>query len=208
VTNILVAGVGGQGVILASDIMADTFLEAGYDVKKSEVHGMAQRGGSVSSHVRFGEKVYSPIIKMGEVDYLCVMERMETLRWLNYCNKSTIILMDEVKVNPPIVNLGDMAEQPLDAPSGKAPRVKQKGLSRRKGSSAEFLTSPLYQPLCFFFLLLVSFEEPVAALLRYTLNSVPLPFLLCTFILPPNSSMILNEMERPSPVPLSGDFVV
>jgi indolepyruvate ferredoxin oxidoreductase beta subunit len=113
VTNILVAGVGGQGIILASDVMADTFLEAGHDVKKSEVHGMAQRGGSVSSHVRFGEKVYSPIIKMGEVDYLCMMERMETLRWLNYCNKSTVILMDEVEVNPPIVNLGEM-EYPQD----------------------------------------------------------------------------------------------
>jgi indolepyruvate ferredoxin oxidoreductase, beta subunit len=112
VTNILVAGVGGQGVILASDVMADAFLEAGYDVKKSEVHGMAQRGGSVSSHIRFGEKVYSPIIKMGEVDYLCMMERMETLRWLNYCNKSTVILMDDVEVNPPIVNLGDMEYPP------------------------------------------------------------------------------------------------
>jgi len=108
VTNILVAGVGGQGVILASDVMADTFLQAGYDVKKSEVHGMAQRGGSVSSHIRFGKKVYSPIIKMGGVDYLCMMEKMETLRWLNYCNKSTVILMDDIEVNPPIVNLGDM----------------------------------------------------------------------------------------------------
>jgi len=113
VTNILVAGVGGQGVILASDVMADTFLEAGYDVKKSEVHGMAQRGGSVSSHVRFGQKVYSPIIKMGEVNYLCMMEKMETLRWLNYCSRSTVILMDEIEVNPPIVNLGDM-EYPRD----------------------------------------------------------------------------------------------
>jgi indolepyruvate ferredoxin oxidoreductase, beta subunit len=113
VTNILVAGVGGQGVILASDVMADTFLEAGYDVKKSEVHGMAQRGGAVSSHVRFGKKVYSPIIKMGEVDYLCMMEKMETLRWLNYCNKSTVILMDVIEVNPPIVNLGEM-EYPRD----------------------------------------------------------------------------------------------
>ncbi|MCJ7664152.1 MAG: indolepyruvate oxidoreductase subunit beta [Desulfobacterales bacterium] len=108
VTNILVAGVGGQGVILASDVMADTFLEAGYDVKKSEVHGMAQRGGSVSSHIRFGERVFSPIIKMGEVDYLCMMEKMETLRWLNYCNKFTVILVDDIEINPPIVNVGDM----------------------------------------------------------------------------------------------------
>jgi indolepyruvate ferredoxin oxidoreductase beta subunit len=108
VTNILVAGVGGQGVILASDIMADTFLEAGYDVKKSEVHGMAQRGGAVSSHVRFGQKVYSPIIKMGDTDYLFITEKMETLRWLGYCNAYTIILIDDVEINPPIVNLGDM----------------------------------------------------------------------------------------------------
>jgi indolepyruvate ferredoxin oxidoreductase beta subunit len=113
VTNILIAGVGGQGVILASDVMAETFLQAGYDVKKSEVHGMAQRGGSVSSHIRFGEKVYSPIIRMGEVDYLCMMEKMETLRWLNYCNKSTAILMDDIEINPPIVNLGEM-EYPRD----------------------------------------------------------------------------------------------
>jgi indolepyruvate ferredoxin oxidoreductase beta subunit len=113
VTNILVAGVGGQGVILASDIMADTFLEAGYDVKKSEVHGMAQRGGAVSSHVRFGETVYSPIIKMGDADYLFMTEKMETLRWLSYCNPSTVILVDDVEINPPVVNLGDM-EYPSD----------------------------------------------------------------------------------------------
>ena len=113
VTSILVAGVGGQGVILASDVMADTFLEAGYDVKKSEVHGMAQRGGSVSSHVRFGKRVYSPIIKMGEADYLVMMEKMESLRWLNYCNKSTAILVDDIEITPPIVNIGEM-EYPED----------------------------------------------------------------------------------------------
>jgi indolepyruvate ferredoxin oxidoreductase beta subunit len=113
VTNILVAGVGGQGVILASDLMADTFLVAGYDVKKSEVHGMAQRGGAVSSHVRYGKKVYSPIIKMGEADYLFMTEKMETLRWLAYCNPSTVIVMDDIKINPPAVNLGEM-EYPLD----------------------------------------------------------------------------------------------
>jgi indolepyruvate ferredoxin oxidoreductase beta subunit len=113
VTNILVAGVGGQGVILASDVMADTFLAAGYDVKKSEVHGMAQRGGAVSSHVRYGKKVYSPIIKMGEADFLFITEKMETLRWLNYCKPSTAIVMDDVEINPPIVNIGEM-EYPRD----------------------------------------------------------------------------------------------
>jgi indolepyruvate ferredoxin oxidoreductase beta subunit len=113
VTNILVAGVGGQGVILASDLMSDTFLEAGYDTKKSEVHGMAQRGGSVSSHVRFGKKVYSPIIKMGEVDYLFMSEKLETLRWLEYCNPDTVFLIDPVEIYPPAVNLGTM-EYPDD----------------------------------------------------------------------------------------------
>jgi indolepyruvate ferredoxin oxidoreductase beta subunit len=113
VTNILVAGVGGQGVILASDLMADTFLAAGYGVKKSEVHGMAQRGGAVSSHVRYGKKVYSPIIKMGEADYLFMTEKMETLRWLAYCNPSTVIMVDDIKINPPAVNLGEM-EYPGD----------------------------------------------------------------------------------------------
>jgi indolepyruvate ferredoxin oxidoreductase beta subunit len=113
VTNILVAGVGGQGVILASDLMADTFLAAGYDVKKSEVHGMAQRGGAVSSHVRYGEKVYSPIIKMGEADYLFMTEKMETLRWLDYGNPTTVVLVDDITINPPAVNLGEM-EYPRD----------------------------------------------------------------------------------------------
>jgi indolepyruvate ferredoxin oxidoreductase beta subunit len=113
VIDILVAGVGGQGVILASDLMADTFLAAGYDVKKSEVHGMAQRGGAVSSHVRYGEKVFSPIIKMGEADYLFMTEKMETLRWLSYCNPSTVIVVDDITINPPAVNLGEM-EYPHD----------------------------------------------------------------------------------------------
>jgi indolepyruvate ferredoxin oxidoreductase beta subunit len=113
VTNILVAGVGGQGVILVSDVMADTFLAVGYDVKKSEVHGMAQRGGAVSSHVRYGKRVYSPIITKGEADYLFLTEKMETLRWLNYCKPSTAIVMDDVEINPPSVNLGEM-EYPQD----------------------------------------------------------------------------------------------
>lgn len=113
ITNILVAGVGGQGVILASDLMAEAFFAAGHDVKKSEVHGMAQRGGVVSSHVRYGKKVFSPIIKMGEVDYLCALEALEGLRWLPYCHRRTVVLMDNKKISPPVVNLGEM-EYPND----------------------------------------------------------------------------------------------
>jgi indolepyruvate ferredoxin oxidoreductase beta subunit len=115
VTNILLSGVGGQGIILASDIMAEVFLEAGFDVKKSEVHGMAQRGGSVTSHVRFGRKVYSPIIKQGDVDILFSFEQLEGLRWLNYVKPDGVIVLNNHRINPPAVNLGQM-EYPKDVP--------------------------------------------------------------------------------------------
>jgi indolepyruvate ferredoxin oxidoreductase beta subunit len=115
VTNILLSGVGGQGIILASDIMAEVFLEAGFDVKKSEVHGMAQRGGSVTSHVRFGRKVYSPIIKQGDVDILFSFEQLEALRWLNYVKPDGVILLNNHRINPPAVNLGQV-EYPKDVP--------------------------------------------------------------------------------------------
>ena len=114
-TNILVAGVGGQGVILASDIMSEVFMEAGFDVKKSEVHGMAMRGGIVTSHFRFGKKVYSPLIKQGEVDLLFAFEQLEGLRWINHLRANGKIIMNDHKVNPPIVNLGEM-EYPKDIP--------------------------------------------------------------------------------------------
>ena len=115
VTNILVAGVGGQGVILASDIMSEVFMEAGFDVKKSEVHGMAMRGGIVTSHFRFGKKVYSPLIKEGEVDLLFAFEQLEGLRWINHLRANGKIIMNDHKVNPPIVNLGEM-DYPKDIP--------------------------------------------------------------------------------------------
>ncbi len=115
VTNILLSGVGGQGIILASDIITQLFLEAGFDVKKSEVHGMAQRGGSVTSHVRFGRKVYSPIIKQGDVDILFSFEQLEGLRWLNYVKPDGVIVLNNHRINPPAVNLGQM-EYPKDVP--------------------------------------------------------------------------------------------
>ena len=114
-TNVLVAGVGGQGVILASDIMCEVFMEAGYDVKKSEIHGMAMRGGIVTSHFRFGKKVYSPLIKEGEVDILFAFEQLEGLRWINHLRPNGKILMNDNKVNPPVVNLGEM-EYPKNIP--------------------------------------------------------------------------------------------
>jgi indolepyruvate ferredoxin oxidoreductase beta subunit len=120
-TNILVAGVGGQGVILASDIMSEVFMEAGYDVKKSEVHGMAMRGGIVTSHFRFGKKVYSPLIKQGEVDILFAFEQLEGLRWVNHLRPNGKIVMNDHKVNPPAVNLGEM-----EYPKGIPEKIKSK----------------------------------------------------------------------------------
>ncbi len=106
VTNILTVGVGGQGVILASDIVAAVMMRAGHDVKKSEVHGMAQRGGSVTSHVRFGPKVYSPIIRKGEVDILFSFEQLETLRYLDFLGETSVILVNNQKILPPSVTMG------------------------------------------------------------------------------------------------------
>jgi indolepyruvate ferredoxin oxidoreductase beta subunit len=106
VTNILIVGVGGQGVILASEIVAEVTMRAGFDVKKSEVHGMAQRGGSVNSHVRFGSKVYSPVIKRGEVDILCSFEQLETMRYLDFLKEDPTVLLNNQKVLPPSVTLG------------------------------------------------------------------------------------------------------
>ncbi len=120
-TNILVAGVGGQGVILASDIMSEVFMKAGYDVKKSEVHGMAMRGGIVTSHFRFGKKVYSPLIKQGEVDILFAFEQLEGLRWINHVRPQGKILMNDNKINPPAVNLGEM-----EYPKGIPGKIKSK----------------------------------------------------------------------------------
>ena len=84
VKNILLVGVGGQGTILASKILTSGLMEAGYDVKMSEIHGMSQRGGSVSTQVRYGKEVLSPIVGKGSADVIVAFERMEALRWLEY----------------------------------------------------------------------------------------------------------------------------
>jgi indolepyruvate ferredoxin oxidoreductase beta subunit len=102
----LLAGVGGQGTILASRILANAGLEMGYDVKTAEVHGMAQRGGSVESHVRWGEKVYSPLVEHGMADYLIGFEMLEAARWLAYLNKNSVTLINRFRIPPPLVTLG------------------------------------------------------------------------------------------------------
>jgi indolepyruvate ferredoxin oxidoreductase beta subunit len=108
VRSILLAGVGGQGILRASDIISMALMAEGMDVKKSEVHGMAQRGGCVTSFVRYGEKVYSPLASKGTVDILLSFEQLETLRYLDFLKKGATIIMNEEQINPPAVNLGDV----------------------------------------------------------------------------------------------------
>ena len=109
VTSIYMVGVGGQGIIRASDILCEVIMRAGLDVKKSEVHGMAQRGGSVTSHVRYGKKVYSPLAPKGGVDILVAFERLEALRNLDYVKPAGRVIMSDLELYPPAVNLGTAA---------------------------------------------------------------------------------------------------
>jgi indolepyruvate ferredoxin oxidoreductase beta subunit len=113
VTSLLLAGVGGQGILLASDIICKVMMEKGLDVKKSEVHGMAQRGGCVTSHVRYGQKVYSPLARKGDVDMIVSFEKLEALRYLDYLKKGGMILVNDEEIYPPSVNLGE-ADYPKD----------------------------------------------------------------------------------------------
>lgn len=108
VKSVLLAGVGGQGVLRASDIMCIAVMEAGLDVKKSEVHGMAQRGGCVTSHVRYGNKVYSPLAQQGSIDLLVSFEKMEALRYVSYLTDDATIIVNSEEIYPPAVNLGNV----------------------------------------------------------------------------------------------------
>jgi len=106
VENILVAGVGGQGVLLASEVLAEAALQAGFEVKKSEIHGMAQRGGVVISHVRYGREVFSPLIRAGQVDVLLAFEEAEALRWSPLLRDEGILVVNRQRILPPLVTLG------------------------------------------------------------------------------------------------------
>ncbi|MDK2865753.1 MAG: indolepyruvate ferredoxin oxidoreductase, beta subunit [Clostridiales bacterium] len=98
--NILLVGVGGQGTILASKLLTIGLMESGYDVKMSEIHGMSQRGGSVSSQVRFGDYVASPVIEAGSADILVAFEKMEAMRWMPYLKKGGKLIVNDFEINP------------------------------------------------------------------------------------------------------------
>ncbi|QUI25048.1 indolepyruvate oxidoreductase subunit beta [Vallitalea pronyensis] len=104
--NILVVGVGGQGTLLTSRILGNLAIHSGYDVKLSEVHGMSQRGGSVVTHIRYGKKVYSPLVEVGKADVILAFEKMEALRWRHYLKKDGIIIVNTQEIDPMPVIIG------------------------------------------------------------------------------------------------------
>ena len=115
--SIKFVGVGGQGTILAAKIMCTVLLNAGYDVKMSEIHGMSQRNGSVSSEVRYGDKVFSPVIEKGTADYLISFEQMEAARMIDYLKKDGILIVNNHKINS-MVTLNGKVPYPQDILEG------------------------------------------------------------------------------------------
>ena len=113
VTNIMIVGVGGQGSLLASKLLGTLFVDEGYDVKVSEVHGMSQRGGSVVTYVRFGDKVFSPLIEEGEADYILSFEKLEAARWASCLKKGGHIVVNTQEIDPMPVIIG-AAEYPSE----------------------------------------------------------------------------------------------
>ena len=105
--NLIIAGVGGQGVILAGNIIGEVALASGYDVKKTDTLGMAQRGGSVVSHLRIADKVFSPLIKQGEADILLAFEKLEAVRWSTYLKPGGVAIINNQALPPLSVNLGN-----------------------------------------------------------------------------------------------------
>ena len=112
-TNLLISGVGGQGVILASYVLSQAAMAEGYDIKQSEVHGMSMRGGSVTSHLRFGDKVWSPLITPGTADILLSFESLEALRYVHWLRPGGLVVYNPLHVNPSPVAAG-LAEYPAN----------------------------------------------------------------------------------------------
>jgi len=106
--NVIFTGVGGQGVLLASDVLSEIALRHGLDVKKSEVHGMSQRGGSVISQVRFGEKIYSPLISQNQADFIVAFEKLEAVRYLDYLKPDGLVIINDYEVIPESIQYEDV----------------------------------------------------------------------------------------------------
>lgn len=123
-TNVMIVGVGGQGSLLASKLLGHVLLSQGYDVKVSEVHGMSQRGGSVVTYVRFGDKVYSPIIDKGEADYIISFETLEAARYMEYLKPGGKVIVNTQEIDPMPVITGA-----VEYPQNLVSKMEQAGAS-------------------------------------------------------------------------------
>ncbi len=142
--NIMIVGVGGQGTLLTSRILGGVMLHAGYDVKLSEVHGMAQRGGSVVTYVRYGDDVAEPIVEEGQADVLIAFERLEALRYVHFLKKDGVLIVNDQRINP-ITVLTGAAEYPENIIEGLSSRrqvisVDAMGEAKKLGNSKVFNT--------------------------------------------------------------------
>ncbi|MEE8391824.1 MAG: indolepyruvate oxidoreductase subunit beta [Anaerolineae bacterium] len=140
--NFMITGVGGQGTILSSDILAAVGVAAGYDVKKSDILGLAVRGGAVVGHIRWGEKVHSPIVPEGRVDYLVAFEILEGLRWLNQVRPEGTVLINQQEIHPASVSSGlavypdkEVADEALQAAVERVYRIPGLGIAQELGNA-------------------------------------------------------------------------
>jgi indolepyruvate ferredoxin oxidoreductase beta subunit len=140
--NFVLVGVGGQGTILASDVLAELGLKLGYDVKKAEVHGMSQRGGSVVSHLRWGPQVFAPVIARGEADYLVAFEKLEAVRFIDMLRPGGTVLINDYGIMPATVNAGsavypqdEALQSSLDAAGVKAVWIKGQEIAEGLGNA-------------------------------------------------------------------------
>jgi indolepyruvate ferredoxin oxidoreductase beta subunit len=140
-TDFIIAGVGGQGALLASDVIAEVGMSVGLDVKKSDVHGMAQRGGAVISHVRWGPEVYSPLVERGCADFLIALEMLESLRWLPYLKPGGTVIVNHQQIRPASTVFGDDEYNPpeeilgqLDQVAGKVLYIEGTQIAERLGN--------------------------------------------------------------------------
>lgn len=141
VTSVLLSGVGGQGILLASELICDVLVAGGFDVKKNEIHGMSQRGGSVTSHIRFGEEVASPVIPAGEADYLLGFEKLEGYRYLYMLKEDGVLIMNDYELVPSSmvqkkVSLypGDLSER-IDAGGRQATWIDAQKIAEKLGNA-------------------------------------------------------------------------
>ncbi|URA09496.1 indolepyruvate oxidoreductase subunit beta [Thermospira aquatica] len=138
VKSVVVCGVGGQGIVLASDVLSEVLFRAGYEVKKNEIHGMSQREGSVVSFVRWGDKVFSPVVSQGEADILMAFEYLEGLRYLPFLKKGGIGLISTQQIEPIPVKTGQMSYPPqrddLFRCVGQLLMIEAESLSREAGN--------------------------------------------------------------------------